>query len=319
MKPLEELRALYDSEFAPIFAEIRAAREAATKKAWILFLCLAPVLCVALWFFMREAMASLLCALLAASVIALAYGFGKNTRQNHRFKDTILQKTLAFVAPGMRYDRKKFIPLSEFKKSGIYTESISRYDGEDCFLGKYEEVDLAFSEVHAQKLVSNGKSSHHVTIFKGVFFIADFNKDFHTSTFVLPNRAEEVLGTSFGRWAKKMDISHKGKLIRLENPEFEKMFAVYAQDAIEARYILTPNIMERMMAIQRRFPGDVAFAFHASAIYITIPSKTDFFELPPTLDFSGIAALHHELALFLGLVHEMNLTLRIWTKQGANK
>jgi len=232
----------------------------------------------------------------------------------------MIQKVLDIVAPGMTYDRERHISQEQFEKSGIYTASVSRYDGEDCFYGKYEGIDLIFSEVHAQekRTSSNGKrgttTSYH-TIFKGVFFIADFHKDFHSSTLVIPTSTERIFGGTVGRLMKKLgSISHRGSLTRMECPEFEKTFAVYAEDAVEARYILTPNIMERMMDIQRRFPGNVAFAFHESKIYIAIPFNADFFEPPRQLDFSCVSALYGQLALFLDLVHDLNLTLRIWTK-----
>jgi len=311
MKPLNELRALYDSELAPILAEIQVALAAAKKKAWSLFPILFLILFLVVMVFSSVWLLSIIIAFIGAAGIAIIYYHLCRRKQTRLFKDIVLRKVLAVVTPEMRYDREKFIPKEQFQKSGIYRQTISRYSGEDGFFGKYEGVDLMFSEVHAEErrtsTDSKGRTTtHYVTIFKGVFFIADFNKDFRTSTFVFP---------SVGwRWLKKLGAPSGTRLITLESPEFEKMFAVYAQDAIEARYILTPNIMERMMAIQRRFPGDVAFAFHASAIYIAIPSSTDFFEIPRTLDFSGITALYNEFALFFNLVHEMNLTLRIWTK-----
>ena len=340
-KTLEDLRALYTSELEPVLADIRMALRAAKGRAWRLFFILFPVLCVAGFLlmghfsahgqFVRSGFVShhhstagfnffpVGVALIGSALIASIYHAVCRGKQTARFKDIIIQKMLGLVAPEMRYDRKKYIPERQFGKSGIYTSSIDRYSGEDYFYGKYEGVDLVFSEVHAEKKVSHrdsdGKThTHYETIFKGVFFIADFNKDFRTSTLVIPTTAERTFGGTIGTWIKKMGSAGRGALVKLENPEFEKMFAVYAQDAIEARYILTPNIMERMMAIQRRFPGDVAFAFHASSIYIAIPLREDFFEPPRALDFSGVAALYHQLALFFDLVQEMNLTHRIWTK-----
>jgi len=318
-KAADELRARYDAELAPILADIQAALKAATKKALRLFLILLPVaavVCIRIPELSTGFAVGL--AVAVATVPTLIYYSCCRRKQTVLFKDIIVRKVLAIVAPEMDYDRKKHIPLQQFQKSGIYVTHPDRYSGEDYFFGKYNGVDLTFSEIHAQRRVqtrdSKGRThTHYVTIFKGVFFIADFNKDFRTSTLVIPTSAERVFGGTIGRWIKKLDF-HKGTLIKLESPEFEKMFAVYAQDAIEARYILTPNIMERMIAIQRRFPGDVAFAFHASTIYIAIPQKADFFELPRTFDFAGVLTLHDQLALFFDLVHELNLTLRIWTK-----
>ena len=310
-KSVEELRAHYTSEFEPALADIRQARETAQMKARVLFLILCPVLGI-VFSLLKNSLFLILAAFVCSAVIVLIYYQVCRRKQTLYFKDVVLRKVLAFVAPEMDYDREKYIPLKQFKRSGIYTGSVDRYRGEDYFFGKYEGVDLVFSEVHAEEKHTTtdskgNRESHYDTIFKGVFFIADFNKDFRTSTYVIPGRAG-ILGRLLGAGAGR------GKVITLESPEFARMFTVYAQDAIEARYILTPNIMERMIAIQRRFPGKVAFAFHDSSVYIAIPSKTDFFEIPRTLDFSGVSALYAEFALFFDLVHELNLTLRIWTK-----
>jgi hypothetical protein len=312
MKPLEELRGLYESELAPVFAEIKAALAVAKKRAFLFFPIPLLVLFPVLMIFVSDWIPLLGISFIGATGIAVFYYQMCRRKQTIRFKDVVTRKILKVVTPEISYDREKYVSKQQFQKSGIYRQSIDRYSGEDCFFGKYEGVDLMFSEIHAEErrtsTDSKGRTTtHYVTIFKGVFFIADFNKDFRTSTFVIPSRGWQ--------WLKKLGAPRNTKLITLESPEFEKMFAVYAQDAIEARYILTPNIMERMIAIQRRFPGDVAFAFHESSVYIAIPSNTDFFEIPRTLDFSGITSLYNELALFFNLVHEMNLTLRIWTKQ----
>ncbi len=58
---------------------------------------------------------------------------------------------------------------------------------------------------------------------------------------MLPDFAEKLLG-KFGQKFQK-SFTH-GKLVKLENPEFEKEFVVYSSGQQEARYILTPVMME---------------------------------------------------------------------------
>ena len=38
--------------------------------------------------------------------------------------------------------------------------------------------------------------------------------------------------------------------MKLENPDFEKTFDVYSTDQIEARYLLSPSMMERLLALE---------------------------------------------------------------------
>ena len=80
-------------------------------------------------------------------------------------------------------------------------------------------------------------------MFNGLFFIADFNKDFQGWTLVLPDKAERKLGY-IGR---AIQPSKRGleKLSRFEDAEFEKFFTVYTDDPVVARYILSISLMNR--------------------------------------------------------------------------
>ena len=61
-----------------------------------------------------------------------------------------------------------------------------------------------------------------------------------------------------------MNFSESGKLVKLENVEFEKQFAVYSTDQLEARYILTPQLMERLLAVQSAESGRIRVLFENS-------------------------------------------------------
>lgn len=40
-------------------------------------------------------------------------------------------------------------------------------------------------------------------------------------------------------------------VVRLEDPEFEKIFVVYSSDEVEARYILSTSFMERLVEFRK--------------------------------------------------------------------
>ena len=256
-------------------------------------------------------------AVLAAYMVfnnAISSYFEERKSLTVRIKDFLIKKVLKLVAPEMIYHQWQHVPIEQFEKSGIYPVPVHLYGGGDCFSGKYEGVDLIFSKLHAYPTAKTGRGPSRKSSFEGIFFVADFHKDFRSSTFVIPTSDELVFGKRIGRLMKKLTSFQWGSLTRMECLEFEKMFAVYTEDAVEARYILSPKIMERMVAIQRRFPGNVAFAFHDSEIYITIPLKTDFIKPLCNLDLACVTAFYQQLRLFFDLVHDLNLTSRIWTK-----
>ncbi len=148
-------------------------------------------------------------------------------------------------------------------------------------------------------------------IFKGLFFIAEFNKNLNESSFVVPEKSHSnMLGK------EKSKVNRFGELIKLENPEFEKIFSVYGTSEQEARYILTPMMMEAMVAVYKKFGFAMRFSFIGSKVYCAIPMKKDMFEpnIKRGVKCSDIEEFYMILNLIETIITEMNLNTRIWTK-----
>ena len=106
--------------------------------------------------------------------------------------------------------------------------------------------------------------------------------------------------------------------MKLEDPEFEKKFVVYASDQIEARYILTPALMERLREFAEKTKHEVHISFVLSCVFIAISLKENLFEpriYRTLLDYSTIEKYYDDLMMAIGIVEELNLNRRIWTKQ----
>jgi len=162
----------------------------------------------------------------------------------------------------------------------------------------------------------SNRKEHYTTIFKGVFFVADFNKHFKTHTLVLPDTAEKLLG-KIGQSLQAMSGS-RGELIKLEDPEFEKEFCVYGDDQIEARYILSPALMQRIVEFKRKWNTKVYLSFRDSKVYIAIKLNKNLFEtrlFKSIVDYAFIEENIRFLVLLTGIVEDLNLNTRIWTKQ----
>ena len=157
---------------------------------------------------------------------------------------------------------------------------------------------------------------HYHTFFKGLFFIADFNKDFRSKTFVLPDTAERMLG-GLGAMFQKMNAS-RPPLVKLEDPEFEKLFVVYGDDQVESRYILSTSLMRRIVDFKRKTKRQVYLSFIKSKVYVAVWYKRDLFEprvFQTMLDFSPIQQYFEDLLLATSIVDDLNLNTRIWSKQ----
>ena len=110
----------------------------------------------------------------------------------------------------------------------LSTKHYDRYSGDDLVYGKIDKTDFECSEIHTEyKKTSRNvhgktKTSWH-TVFKGLFFHADFNKHFQGQTIVKPDRTEKLLG-AFG--SKLQGWFGTKNIVRLENSAFEKLFIV---------------------------------------------------------------------------------------------
>lgn len=238
------------------------------------------------------------------------------------YKNTVIPALLSLIDSQLEFNPEGGIPASEFSYSELFTTKPDRYSTEDLIFGYYGKTALRLAEVHAEDrrttTDSKGRTkTTYVTIFKGLLLIADFNKHFHGRTFVFPDKAEKLFG-GVGRFFQKLGGRKETDLIQLENVDFEKRFAVYSTDEIEARYILSTSLMERLIEMRERFGKDVRMGFKDSCLLLAVPYMKSFLEpktnLPAT-ETGQIDGMMEELKYFLDTIEELDLNTRIWTKE----
>ena len=98
----------------------------------------------------------------------------------------------------------------------------------------------------------------------------------------------------------------------LEDSKFNKNFYTQAQNQIEARYILTPSFMERVLMLKKAFDS-VYFklAFFDNYLLIALPSKEDFFELGdvsmPLDSVDLIKKFNEQICLIFDIIEQLKL------------
>ncbi len=233
------------------------------------------------------------------------------------FKTDVLGKLVKFIDESLEFKPKEYITREVYDASMLFSTKPDKYKGEDLVKGQLGKTKIAFSELHTQYTTrdSKGRTQTH-TIFKGLFFLADFNKDFQGYTLVLPDYSQRLFG-SFGQKLQGL-FAFKGQLVKLEDLDFEKRFVVYASDQVEARYILTPSLMQRLTEFAEKTKKEVRISFVHSSVFVAISLKENLFEpriYKTLLDFSAIEKYYDDLLMAIGIVEELNLNCRIWTKQ----
>jgi hypothetical protein len=323
MKSLGELREFYDTSLKTRLAEFERERQSIVKKSLIaLGIVIAVGLVIGL-VLINNGLPPIIFLFVLVGAIVIWAGIASSYKGEYRrgFKYIILRKLIAFVEPGLEYRPQDGLPKSLFEAAGLFQHKIDRYRCEDLVQGKVGKTQITFSEVHAEyktttRTSKGGTQTHWHTIFKGLFLMADFNKQFHGRTVVLPDTAEKLFG-SFGQTLQSWCAS-VGQLVRLEDPEFEKEFVVYGTDQIEARYILSTSLMERILAFRHKAATDIYLSFLGSRVFVAISIQKDLFEpkmFSSALEFDTIAEYYDQLHLALGTVDDLNLNTRIWSKE----
>ena len=313
MQSQESFRAFYDTTLLPVLQELEAERKMLIRK-FLLFVGGGLALGIPTFLFMHP-LAGI--AIIVIAVVAYYIKFGSTiSEKKTRFKREVIGKTVTFLHGGLSYDHTRCIDKTTYHRSKLYLDNISRYYGDDLVSGTVDKTAIRFCELHTQQVRKSGKDTTVVTIFRGLFFIADFNKKFIGETFVLPDVAESTFG-SLGTFFQKMNIS-RPKLVKLEDIEFEKAFAVYGTDQIEARYILSPALMQRIMGFKKKTGKNISMSFIDSSVFVGIPIAKNLFEAPTfstLVNYSMIAEYYNYLALCIGIVEDLDLNTRIWTKE----
>ena len=233
------------------------------------------------------------------------------------FKEKIIRPLIGAIEEGLHYAPDAMVSQTLFEFSQLFDQRVDRYRGNDFVRGQIDGIALQFSDVHAERRSRDSKGREHwSTIFRGLFVVADFNKHFRGRTLVLPDFAENLFGSFIGGMLQSRNFT-KDQLVKMDDPTFEKAFVVYGSDQIEARYILTHTMMERLLKLKKDTGSDIFVAFKGEKILIAIDYKKDLFE--PTV-FSSLLSIEQAMDYIrtlkstIGIVEELKLNEKLWSK-----
>ena len=240
--------------------------------------------------------------------------------------DTKVKKTIvSFFDKNLMLSVNEGISFEEFMESKIFYRTPDIFDSSTMIWGKYRDVNIKINKVRAA--IKRSKDSDE--IFNGVFIVADLNKNISGETYVLPDFAQKNMG-----WVGQMlqEHSFKGELVKLEDVNFENNFVVYSTDQIEARYILTPALIQTISDLEKKYCKDennigllykdkIYFAFLNSKVYIGLPIgeyynmfSNPFFSIN---NYDAMLKYYNGVKYALDVIEALNLDTRIWSKSDS--
>ncbi len=170
--------------------------------------------------------------------------------------------TPAVEAAGLTYTAKDF-PLGRVDTlQGLrLLPGDDRRGGEDRLEGEYRGMRFTLFEAKLEQERKSKNSTSWVTVFRGMIGVVDYP----SSALGLTVLARD--GGMFDGFGGAKGLERAG----LADPKFEKAFTAWTNDQVEARYLLSPTVMEALLALETGFkgrnirgafpPGEMLFAF----------------------------------------------------------
>ena len=231
------------------------------------------------------------------------------------YKNTFVLKSLKSVFDDLEYNPERGFDYNVIKNTGMMYMG-DRYSSNDYVKGKYKNINVEQADVHIEEKVTTTDSdgnttTHYETLFMGQWMIFDFNKRFSANVQVCGKRFTNARRSNWGK-------ALKYKKVEMEDAEFNKMFRVYAMDAHEAFYILTPSLMDRIKKLSNSIKGSILLCFVDNKLHVGISNNKDAFEasLFKKLDESKIISnISSEIKLITNFVDELNLDNDLFRKE----
>jgi hypothetical protein len=100
--------------------------------------------------------------------------------------------------------------------------------------------------------------------------------------------------------------------VALEDPVFEKQFEVFSSDQVEARYLLSTSMMERLLKLKELMDGSrIEASFYDNALLLMVASNKKWFEggnvFTPADFVNDINTILEEMAVMFEVIEHLKL------------
>ena len=215
-----------------------------------------------------------------------------------------------FVSQGLQ---KIFSNISYNHNDGMPREVVATamntgdiYRSNDLTTGCYKNINFTQADVHIQeKHTDSDGDTTYVTLFYGRFLVFDFNRNFTSnlqiaSKYFCHNTTHNLTknGLKFSR-------------IQTESSDFNRNFKIYAQNGVDALYILDPAFMEKIQKLYTNCKHEILLTFTDKKVYIAIDDKKDSFEPPmqktPLNKTAETTKVENDIRVITNFIDSLNL------------
>jgi hypothetical protein len=290
---LEQFDPLFDRVIAPALAPYEAERQAVLRRFWrgiVGGLIVGAAISIVLAVLNSDPDPE---GMVWTTVFVGVLFAGFSYMPVHRFEKRCKTRALTDLAGAldMTYAAEGFDPpaFERMKALKLIDSNFSSSSFEDLFGGV--RAGAAFQLYEADLTRRSGKTT--VVVFRGQILRIAFPKRFLGTTVV--NRNSQ-------RWFPPRGLERVG----LESSQFERIFEVFGDDQVEARFLVHPSFMERLMALETAMAGkNLRCAFDGGDLLVAVEGA-DLFEVVdvfrPLPDREKTKRGVEELRAVLGLI-----------------
>ncbi len=175
------------------------------------------------------------------------------------------------------------------------------YSCDDYLRTTYKDIKLDIAEISLKKDMGKKNNSNAETIFSGLFITFKSFKKFEGYTIIK---------------ADGLKIGGASGYIKLEDPEFEKIYDVSGSNQIEARYLLTTAFMNRLVEISKtsEIGRGLIISFEQGNVNIGINSSKDWFDIPvfrPSTDIKNYKSILKDIFEILSVIDTLKFDQKI--------
>ena len=258
---------------------------------------------------------SRLIVLAAWIIVVISIFFIEHSRMKYReaFKLAFVPEALSQVFTDLDYVPDKGISQQTVASTRMMYAG-DRFRSEDFISARYKNVGFEQSDVLIQRRNHNNSKhtgaraskSGYTTTFRGRWLIFDFNKQFRSNL--------QIIQKGFRNTKKKHLFRKSVSLlnpVEMESSAFNKKFKVYAANAHEAFYIITPVFMERIQNLAAHNKGKLMFCFVGNKLHIAFQDGKDSFEpgsaLKPLNEEKTTQKIRGEIEVITQFIDELSL------------
>lgn len=187
-------------------------------------------------------------------------------KMEQRYHRLVVVPMIHAIDPTIRHIPNRGIREAQFKDAQMLPDRSYIFSSSNLLTYQNDGIEVKLSRIALDTKTSDGDED---TIFSGLFAITDARRSIKGTTIISFDIMEKHFGF-VGRGLQFSSIRNNLKKIRLDSSEFEKEYIVYTTDPIEANFLLTFTVMEKLTHLIRQYQLFPAISFVKDKIYIAI-------------------------------------------------